>query len=163
MLRIDAGASRIQSKLADGNAHAAGAQITKTEDALTVGNDDDVDLLVGNIGNDVAHVTAILGANVKTAMSAIDMAELLASLAHGRRINKRHVLFNVFHHELEVERLVNHASGIKRDVLHERRRLLGNQCLPALNLLIASRHGSGKKSAQSKRITLLLAESETTI
>src|SRR6478672_13483142 len=45
VLRRHAGAGGVERELADGDAHAAGAKIAETEDALAVGDDDETHVL----------------------------------------------------------------------------------------------------------------------
>ena len=47
--RMDTADQRVERQLADGDAHAAGALIADAEDALAVGDDDDVHLRVGTV------------------------------------------------------------------------------------------------------------------
>ena len=51
--RIDAAAGRIERELADGDAHAAGALVAEAEDALAVGDDDDLGLVELRIAEDL--------------------------------------------------------------------------------------------------------------
>ena len=45
--------ARVERELADGDAHAVGAEIAQAEDALSVGDDDDADVLLGPVVEDL--------------------------------------------------------------------------------------------------------------
>ena len=51
-VRIDAGAGGVERELADRNAHAVGAEIAEAEDPLSVGDDDDADVLLRPVAED---------------------------------------------------------------------------------------------------------------
>ncbi len=46
-----------------------------------------------------------------------DVAELLARFTDRGGVNERHVLFNVFHHKLEVQGFIACVHALKREVL----------------------------------------------
>ena len=52
-LRRHAGAGRVQRQLADGDAHAVGAEVAQAKDTLAVGDDDDADVPFRPVAQDL--------------------------------------------------------------------------------------------------------------
>ena len=60
MGRVDARGRRVQGELAHGNAHATGSLIAKTQDTLTIGDDDDAYIFIGPVKQQIADFTPVL-------------------------------------------------------------------------------------------------------
>ena len=93
--RMQPGARRVERKLADRNAHAAGALVAEAEDALAVADDDGLDAIEARIGEDAANILLVRIAQKQAARLAKDAGELLAAEPDRRRIDDRHHLFDV--------------------------------------------------------------------
>ena len=58
VLRRHAGAGGVELQLADGDAHAVGAQVAQAEDAAAVGDADEPDVLLRPVSQDLLHLAA---------------------------------------------------------------------------------------------------------
>src|ERR1035441_3433553 len=102
---MNAGAGGIERELADRNAHAVGAEIAETQDALAVGDDDElrhIRPIVQQFGN----ASAIVGADEEAARPLKNMTEPLARKADRRGVNQRLDFIDVVGHDTEEKRLV---------------------------------------------------------
>ena len=117
VLRRHAGAGGVERELADRDAHAAGAEIAETEDALAVGDDDEAHVLFRPIGQQLLHPAARADRQIDAARLAEDMAEFLARLADRRRIDERHVGGRVRHQDRVIKRLVARLQIRQHEVL----------------------------------------------
>ena len=134
---IDAAAERVERQLADGNAHAAGALVSQAEDALPVGDNDDLDL-PAHIGEDRLHLVALRVRDEQAPRPPVDVAELLARLPHDGRVDDGHHLIDVFQQQPVEERLVLVLELAKIDMLLQVGRL-GTECLVAAGDLVLDR------------------------
>ena len=96
---MDASAGRIQREFADRDAHTLGAEVAKPENPLAIGNHNDPGFLVRPVLQNFPNMAAIMYGDIEAPRLAENMLELLARLAHCRRVNKRHHLFNIMHHD----------------------------------------------------------------
>ena len=117
-LGVDAGAGRVKRQLADRNAHAVGAEIAEAEDALAVGDDDQLGR-IGPVAQHRSDAAAIVGADEQAARALEDVAELLAGEAHRRRVDERLNLVDIVGHDAEEQRLVAVVQRVERDVFVE--------------------------------------------
>ena len=92
---VQAGASGVERQLADRDTHAAGALITKPEDALAVAHHDGLDAVEARIVEDAAHPVLEWKAQEQAARLAEDAAELLTAETDRGRVDDRHQLFDV--------------------------------------------------------------------
>src|SRR4029078_902726 len=97
VIGMNTGASRIERKLADRYAHAARTLIAQAQYALTVADDDDADLIEPRIGQDLADAMFVGETQEEAARLAPDLAEALAALADGWRVDERQDLFEIAH------------------------------------------------------------------
>ena len=58
-LRIDARAGRVKGELTDGDPHAVHTEVSQAQNTLAVGHDDDVNVMVGDVGDEFAHAAAV--------------------------------------------------------------------------------------------------------
>ena len=86
------------------------------------------------------------------------MAELLACLAHRRRVDEGQVLFNVLHHKLEVQRFVVCMNAFEHKVLVQRRAGICDHLGQTLDLLAEGGNSRGQQSAQAVAVTLFFSE-----
>ena len=76
--RVDAGARDVERELADGDAHAVGAEVAEAQDPAAVREDRDVDVGDWERVEDVLDVALVLDREVETAvMMRVERAELL--------------------------------------------------------------------------------------
>ena len=85
---IDAGAQHVERQLADGDAHAVGAQVPEAQDAAAVRDHDDVDLVLRPVVHHVLEIGHLRGAEIHAPGAAVDVTEVAAGLAHGRRVDR---------------------------------------------------------------------------
>ena len=88
-LRVNAGTANVESKLSDGNSHAVDTEITKAENAGTVRDDGDLDILLGPIGDHFFEVALVGVRKVETLGVRVDMRPFQASFADGGSVDVR--------------------------------------------------------------------------
>jgi len=106
LVRVDPTTRRVQVQLANGDAHSVGPEVTEAEDALAVGDDDDVYFLVRPVIQNLLHTAFILDGNVHATRLLKDRSELLASLADSGRIEERHHLRDILNDEAIEQRFI---------------------------------------------------------
>ena len=116
VLRRYAGTGAVERELADGDAHAVGAEVAQAEDALPVGHDDDADVLLAPVVEDLRDPALVVGRDEEALRLARDVRELFARFAHGRRVDQRQNLFDVVDHGAVEEMLVALLQGRQRHV-----------------------------------------------
>jgi hypothetical protein len=113
--RIDARSGGVDRQLSDRDTHAVGAQVAEAEDSLSVGDDDDADVLLRPVAQDPADLSAIRRGDEEALGVSRDVRELPAGLANRRRVDERQDPLDVFDHGLIEEPLV---SLLQRRELH---------------------------------------------
>ncbi len=83
-LRRNAGRRGVQLQLADGDAHAVGAQVAQAEDAAAVRHADDAHVLDRPVAQHLLDVPLARDRQVHAARPAVDVAEFQAGFADGR-------------------------------------------------------------------------------
>ena len=156
--RVHAGAGRIKRQLADRNAHAVGAEIAEAEDALAVGDDDQL-RRIGPVAQHRGDAAAVVGADEQAARALEDVAELLAGEPDGRRVDERLDLVDVVGHDAEEQRLVAVVQSVERDVFFQIVGQFAQIGQHALGLRLHRQHMRRQKSAQPERVALLVGES----
>ena len=121
-IRRDSGARGVEGQLPGRDPHPADPLIAEPEDPLAVGHDDD-SRRPRMVGEDGVDLVALLVRDVEAARVAVDVRELLARLAHHRRVHDRHHLVDVVVEEAEEQRLVPVLQAGEVDVALERRLL----------------------------------------
>ncbi len=104
--RVDAAARRVQRQLADRDPETVRALVAQTEDALTVGDDDHGDLVVGDRPQHLLEPVGVGIRQEQPTMVLVDHAELLARLADHRRVHDRHQRRDVVEQQAQEQRLV---------------------------------------------------------
>src|SRR5947207_12118405 len=89
-LRRHAASRGVEGKLADGDPHAVRTEVAKAEDALAARHDDAADVALRPVSKDLAETALPFDRQVQAARPAEEVAELLTSLADGRRVDDRH-------------------------------------------------------------------------
>ncbi len=159
---MHAGAGGIQRQLAHRYAHAVGAEISKPQYPLAVGDDDQLRGM-GPVAQDLLDAAAIVGADEKAARALENVAELLAREAYGRRVDQRLHLVDVVAQHAEKQRLVAVVQRIQRDELVERIGEAAQIDQHARRLLVLAQHMRRQETAQAKRIALPLGKCGATV
>ena len=155
---MDAARGRVERQLADGDAHPARALVAEAEDALVVGHDDEADVRVGRVAQDLRDAIDVGGRDPDAPRAPDDVAELLAGLAHRRRVDDGHELFEMVGQEPIEERRVAVLERGQADVPLEGV-VLALQMLPLeLHLLLDALDAVGQQSTQAEGLALVLAE-----
>ena len=157
--RIDAAAGGVQRQLADRDAHAAGALIAEAENALAIGDDDDLGLVEQRIGEDLPDVVAVRDRQKQAARLAIQAAEGFAAGADGRRIDDRQQLFDVLAEQSVIERLVGVLQLAQEGIALQVGVKFAQHLHAATDLVVDVEHGEGQKPMQAEGGALLLGES----
>ena len=116
---VDAADQRVERELADRDAHAADALVADAEDALAVGDDDDVDLLLGPVAQRLPQELAVRPGQVEAAGTPPDLGEAPAALGHRRRVDERECLRDVRGEQRVEEALVAVLQRAQVDVAVE--------------------------------------------
>jgi hypothetical protein len=106
----------IEIDCADGDAHPVRAQVTQTEDALPVRDNDEVDRRPAAALQDPVDVGDVLGTDVEPPVPPKDVAEHQAGLPHRGRVDDRDHLFDVLVDEPVEERFVAVEHPLEKDV-----------------------------------------------
>ncbi len=136
MRRVDAAAGRIERELADGDAHAAGALVAEAEDALAVGDDDDLGLVELRVAEDLPHRGAVRDAEKQAARLAEQPAERAAAGADRRRIDDRQQLLDVALEQRVEQRFVGVLQVAQKGVALEVGGKFAERLQPAADLLV---------------------------
>lgn len=119
--RVNACSSDIEAELTDADPNAIPTLVSETKDTTAVGQD-------GNAGcaswdrpvvNDLGHLALVLQRDGQTFWPAVDLGELLASLANHGRVNERQALLGVLHDDGVEEADIGNAKCREEDVLAE--------------------------------------------
>ena len=156
-LGMNAGAGGIKRELADRNAHAVGAEVTETENALAVGDDDQL-RRIGPVAEQFGDAAAIVGADEETARPLEDMTEALAGKTHRRRVDQRLDFVDVVDHDTEEQRLVAVVQPVQSHVFFQVVRQLAQIGHHAPGLRVHRQHMRRQKAAQAEGVTFLLGE-----
>ena len=105
-LRRNACRRGVELELADGDAHAVGAQIPKPEDAPAIGDANHTDVLDWPVAEHFAHMALARDREIHAARAAEDVAEFQAGLADGRIVNDWEKARRVRHHRPVKQRLI---------------------------------------------------------
>ena len=113
---MDAANQRVEGELPDRDAEAARALIADAQNALAVGHDDDVDVLIRTVSQECVDGVAERIGNEQSARPPVDVAELLTRQRdHGRVDHRRHFR-NVVEKKPVKEDLVGVLQGAQVDV-----------------------------------------------
>src|SRR5262249_53756559 len=91
VLRRHTRAGGVEGKLADRDAHTAGAEIAETKGALAIGDNDEAHVLFRPVGKQLLEPAPGADRQIHTTRLAEDVAELLARFPDRRRVDERHV------------------------------------------------------------------------
>ena len=115
---------------------------------------------VGRVAQQLRDAVDVVGRDPDAARAPEDVAELLAGLAHGGRVDHRHELLEVVGQEPVEERRVAVLQRGQADVLLERV-LLARDVLPLeLDLLLDGLDAVGQHASQAEGLALVLAEGQ---
>ncbi len=155
---VDASAQRIEGELADRNAHAAAALVAEAEDALAVRHHDHVHVAVRAVVEDALDLVALRVREEQSARAADDLAEVLARVPHGRRVDHGHHLVEVRERHAVEQHLVAVLERAQVDVLLHRGGLEQELAVGALELLVEVGDVGRKQSVEAERAALVVGE-----
>ena len=160
---MQAGASRIERELADGNAHAERAQVTEAEDALAIGHHDHAHIRMRPVAQNLRDPAALADADENAAGPAEDGAVFEAGLADRGGVDDGDHLLRMLLHQPVEKGLVAVLQGGEEDVLLERIRFAAVIAVDAMQLLLDREHPGRQQAAQAQRIALALGEGRTLV
>ena len=156
--RVNSGARGVERELADRDPHAAHALVADAEDRLVVGDHDDADVLFGSVPEHVADPPSVLRRDVEPARTAVDVAEVLADLSNGRRVDDGDHLLEVIDEEAVEEGFVPVLERGQEEVaLHVVARALV-VLVRAGALLLFGRDARGQETAEPECVALVFGE-----
>ena len=88
--RVHATGGSVEGELSDRDAHAVGAEVTETEDARPISDDDEVGIGPGPVAQDLPQAPPERDRQVHAPRTAQDVAVLLTGPAHCRGVDDRH-------------------------------------------------------------------------
>ena len=151
---MDAARRRVQRELADRDGHAARALVAEAQDPFVVGDDDEPDVLVRALAQELRDPVAIGRGDPGAAGPPDDVAELLARPAHGRRVDDRQELIEVFGQQPVEQRRVAVLERRQPDVLLERVVLDPDVLELEVDLLVDRQHAVRQQPAKPERVAL---------
>src|SRR5258708_4437819 len=104
---MDTANQRIEGQFSEWSTQAAKALASEPQDPSPVGDNDYVDFGVRPVAQYLLDRISQRIRNGQTSGTPIDVAKLLASQAHGRRIDDRHHLHHVIKHQTVKQSFVN--------------------------------------------------------
>ncbi len=132
---VDPAERGVQRQLADWDSHPAEALVAQPEHALPVGDDDDVDVVVGTVAQYLGDPVAIGVRDEQPTRPAVDLAEPLRCDADRRRVDDRQHLLDVRAQQFVEQNLVVVLQRPEVDVLGDVGRLLGERTVGTCHLL----------------------------
>ena len=155
---MDAPDGGVEGELADGNAHAAGALIAEPEDALAVAHHDGTDAVIAPMGQDPGDAVPVGKTENEAAGLVPDLAEALAALAHGGRIDQRQHLLDIVDQELVEQGLVGILEIAQEGVFLEGRLIAAQRRQAAGRLLLQASDMRRQQAMEIEGVALLLGE-----
>ena len=155
---MDAAAGGVERELADRDAHAAGALVAEAEDALAVGDDDDLGAVELRIGEDLLDALPVLQAQEQPARLAEQPAEMLAAGADRRRIGDRQQLLDVAGEQRVEHRLVGVLQFAQERVALEIGGEAAQRLEPPRHLLVQRGDPRRQQAVQLEVVALLFGE-----
>lgn len=154
---VDAADRRVQAELADRDAHAADALVAQSQDALSVGDHDDVHVVVRvrAVAQDVPEAVPVLPAQEQPARPSVDLAETLTGLTHRRRVDDGQQLLQVLGDQTVEEHLVGVLQLPQVDVPVEGLVVAVERLVGAGDLLVEGLHGGRQQPVESELRALL--------
>ncbi|MPM61727.1 hypothetical protein SDC9_108587 [bioreactor metagenome] len=157
---MDAGGRHVDRQFADGDGHASDALITNAEDALGVGDDDQIDV-VGTLAGGLQRgldAIGIVDVEVDAAWLVEPVAVFLNRQPDRRSVDDRqHLLDVVGEHSVE-QRLIAVLHGRQIVVLGQIGRLVPILLVDATHLGVEADDSIREQPGQSERFALLLGE-----
>ena len=156
--RMDAGAGGVERQLADGNAHATGALVAETQDALAIADDDHAHPIEVRVGEDLAHAVLVGVAQEQSARLAPDLAEALTAFSDRGRVNERQQLLDVAHDQRVEQGLIDVLQIAQEGVALEIRLQAAQRLQSARYLDIQCADVRRQQAMQVKEVALGLGE-----
>ena len=160
---IDTGRSHVQAQFAYRDAHPVEAQITQSQDAFTIGEYDDANVLVGPIPQNLIHLSDIFQAYGQPPWPAEDTAELLTGQSYRGGVDDGHHLLEVTLQEVVKEGLIAVKQADEVDIFCQVRCLVTIIFVDPFQLLIDGHVPGRQQSPEAESVTLLRRESGSLI
>jgi len=158
VLRRNSRQRGVKRHLADGNPHPARALVAEAKNALAVRDHDAANVVIAWIGKDMIDALLVRVAQEQPARFAPDLAEPLAALAHGGRVNDWQQFLDVVFNEGIEERLTG-VLQIPHDRVFAKTVGLIVQLLHApLALFFLGGHIRGQQAMQAEGIAFRLGK-----
>jgi len=106
LVGFDAGQGGVEGEFADRNAHAVGAEVSETKDALAVSDHGGAHVRLGPVLDHFVNVISVVDGDEETARPPVDQAKFLARQTHSGCVDNWHKLLNVFGKHAEEKSLV---------------------------------------------------------
>jgi len=146
---------RVERKFSDGDAESTNALITDAEDALAIGDDDDVNFRIWVVPQERGNRMAKGIGNEKAARTAIDVAEFLAAKRDDGRIDDGQHFFNVTEEQTVEEHLIGVLKLAEIDMALKIVRLEREGLIGADGLIIERFDDGRKKAVEAKSLALV--------
>jgi len=160
---VDAGADRVQGQLAYRDAHAVGSEVAQAEDAFTVGNHDDADIIKRPVAQQFCYPPLILGGDVNAAGTAEDMAELETGLADRGGVDNGHQLLDIVEQYSIKQGFVAVLKGNQIDITLDIGGLLAQILQHPLHLFIHGQNPGGQQAGEAEGLPFFQGEGRTLV
>jgi len=158
VLRRHARTGGVELQFADGDAGAIGAQVSKPENAASIRDADEPDILLRPVSQNLLHLTAARYRQVHAAGLAIDVAELETGLPDGRVIDDGQKARRIGHYGPIEKRLVVIEQIGQIDVSIKVGVLVAELPHHPAQLYVQGLGDVGHKADDSERLLFRLAE-----
>ena len=156
--RIDSRARRVERQLAHWDAHTARTEVTEPEDALAIGDDDDLHPGAGPVPQHLHDPASVGRTHVEATGAAKDVGELATRFAHRRRVDDGHHLFDVVDDGAEEESFVPILKRVQIDVALQIGRLRFVVLQDPPELLVLGEGARRNESSDPQRVAFGLGE-----
>ena len=158
-VRRDPARRAVERQLAYRNPHPVGAEVSQTENARAVGDDDDLAVRARPVPHHRAHLSAVFRREEHAARALECLREILADAADGRRVHERRDLADLVHQHAVEERLVPVVQVLQHQVLAQRVvGVLAHLPEEGVALLADLADVGGQEAAQPEAVALLRRE-----
>jgi hypothetical protein len=147
---VDAADRGVEAELADRDAHATDALVAEAEDALAIGDDDDVHVLLRAVAEDFAEPVPVFPGQEQTAWPPVDRAEAEAGLPDRRCVDDGQHLLQVLGDEVVEEDLVGVLQLPQVDVPVEWLVVAEERRVGAVGLLLEGLHGGRQQPVETE-------------
>merc|ERR1719450_70628 len=154
----NAGNGRVQRQFADGDSHSLSSQVSKSENSLSISDNNTSDILLGPVLENIINMTLVMDGDEQSLGSPEHQPKLLAGQTYRWSVDYWHQLFGVLG-QYFVEQLLISLQQV-RHVTVLVQRLFKPPQIPEsmIRLVILVLHSGRQQSVDTKNLSLLNTE-----